>query len=269
MTGLRSVVGLCLLCALGISAIAASGAAASNGTTAVTCKEKKEPGGKGFSRAHCSAADAVTEGAKYEHVAIAEETATKVKATNANTSGETTGSTTVKLQSTQSGTPLELQATGWEGTGSMFNTKDPETGEHYVQEEGTVTFTGVTVTKPAGKGCEVEGGSIKTNQLSVTSQEQGMALKFVPKFAEPFASFNMKGCSTGALNGLYEIKGSLLGHPDGAVVTFVHSEVTAQGTLSMRGQKCGLEGTVTISGKDEAAGDASFTALSITTVETP
>lgn len=268
MIGLRSVVGFCLLCALCFSAIAASGAAASNGTTAFTCKEKKEVGGVGFSREHCSAADVASEGAKYEHVAVAEETATEVVATNANTKNETTEPTTVKLLSVISGTPIEIQGTGWTGSGLMVNTKDPGTGEHYVQEEGTVTFTGVTVTKPAGKGCKVATESVKTNQLSVTSKGQGDALKFAPKEGTTFATVTIEGCSIGALNGACALTGSLVGHPDGAVVSFKHSEITTQNTLSFGGQKAGLEGTVTIRGRDQAVG-GTFTPLSITTVETP
>jgi hypothetical protein len=249
--------------------------AATHGTTGFTCKKKKEKGGAGFSRAHCASADVVSEGAEYEHVAIAENTTTEVKGSNAKTSGETTTSTIVKFKSVVAGSEVELQATGWEGSGSMENRRDAETGEHYVQEEGSLTFTGVTVTKPAGKGCKVltgaggAEGTVDTNQLSVTSKGQGDALKFQPKEGTTFLNFTLSACSVGALNGTVTVTGSLTGNPDGAVVSFSHSKVTEQGTLKCGSQKAGLEGIVTISSRDPILEETEFTPLSVTTVETP
>lgn len=269
MTGRKSLAALCMLCALGFSAIAVQSAAgASKGTTAFTCVSvtpAKETAG--FSKSHCKAEDAVSTNANYEHVAVAANTATEIKGTN---------STTMTLKTIQAGVTVELQASGLSGEGWMENALDAGTGEHYVRDEGKTVFTGVTVTQPAGKGCRVftdnegsEGaeGALDTNTLAVTSTGQGDRLKFSPAAGEVFATFIMAGCSNGSLNGTWQITGSLTGVPDGATVNFSHTEGTSEGTLKARGQKAALGGTVAISSKDPL--DETFHPLSVTTVETP
>src|SRR5262245_46064859 len=61
----RSIIGICLCCALMVSAIAAQAASAANGTTAFTCKKvTKAVGTAGFSDAHCKSP--VESNAEYE-----------------------------------------------------------------------------------------------------------------------------------------------------------------------------------------------------------
>jgi hypothetical protein len=271
MTGRRTIAGLCMLCALGLSVFAAqSASAASKGTTLFTCK-KTGPGG-GFTKAHCKASDAGS--GEYSHVAISPETTTEITGTTENTEGVATPS---KLESVQAGVAEQLESKlahilpevggvkSW-----VKNRIDLETGEHYFHGEAWVLYTEVTVTKPAGKGCKVKGGQIQTNKLTFTSTGQGDEVKFEPAVAgEPFATFEVEGCTVAALNGKYEVKGSVKGQPDGATINFTHLNSTAQGTLSLRGQKAGFESSATIKGTEVPAGDAVDTPLSVTTVETP
>jgi len=90
MIRLKTLIGACVVCALVLSAVVAQSASAV-GTTGFTCKEKKEPGGAGFSDAHCKSE--VATGAKFEHVAIPEGTQTEGRVTNEKTASETTAST--------------------------------------------------------------------------------------------------------------------------------------------------------------------------------
>lgn len=281
MTGRRAIVGLCMLCALVFSAIAAqSASAASNGLTAFTCKavtpniEKTE----GFSKEHCTEADKVTTKANFEHFAIAEETTTQITGGNTTTGGAKENAI---LKSTQAGVKEALEAKTVEkkpGTEAwMKNRKDPTTGEHYIEGEGILTYTEVEVTEPAGKGCKVfesEGVNekmVSTKKLKATSKGQGMGLKFEPAEGTVFSEFVISGCSVAALNGVYKAEGSLVANVNGATLTTTEEEVTTQGNLKLRGQKAGLGGVLTIRGYDEAAGqkEGEDTALSATTVATP
>lgn len=262
MTGHRSVAGLCLLCALFLSALAAqSASAATNGTTAFTCKN--EGPGHAFSKAHCTAADAV--GGEYEHVAIPEGTTTQVVGTAGTTEG---GKEVTKLKSVFAGVSLEIQAKGLDLEGTLTNSK-AESGEHFVHGEGKVIYTEATVTAPAKPGCKVKGEKVETKQVSSTSAGQGDALKFTPTSGETFTEFELEGCFPTALNGVYKVTGSVKGVPDGATIKFGHTETTTQGTLSLRGQKAGVEGSITMNGRTPFSEETVYTPLSVTTVETP
>jgi hypothetical protein len=289
MTGRRAIVGLCMLCALAFSAFAAQGAAAATkGTTAFTCK--KEASGSTFKTEHCKASDGA--GTAYGHVAIAQDTTTELELTNAKTNAATTGSTPAQLHSVFSGVELELEATTVSGSGSMFNRKDATTGEHFIEGEGTITFSGVKVTKPAGKGCKVftdnagvkgEEGVVHTNVLTATSKpssEQGDNLKYTPKEGQVFAAFIIEGCEGNeiikAFNKTYEVKGSIKseeGDTSGATAIFNRGTsttgTTGQGTLTLNGQKAGINGKGTYLGRDKTLEEKVFTPLTATTVETP
>lgn len=261
-----------MLCALAFSAFAAqSAAAATKGTTAFTCKEVAT--GAQFSDAHCKTAKAG--GSGFAHVAIAQGTTTKITGTNETTGG---AKQTALLRSTQSGVEEELQAKVVEGSGSLINTID-ESGEHHVHATGTITYKEVSVTKPAGKGCEVyedtekaeEGalGVVKTKEITGTSTGQGDRILIKPAVGEVFATFIITNCSLAALNGTYEVKGQLTATTEGATLVATEGDVTTQNTLKLRGQKAGLDGILTIKGKDETIPDTVYTPISVTTVETP
>lgn len=273
MTGRRAILGLCMLCALAFSAVAAQSASAITGTTAFTCKGVTPGTGK-FKAAHCKPTDAGT--GNFEHVAVAENTTTDITGTNEKTGPETKTSSITRLHSVISGVEVELSATGVHGEGTMVNKKTAE-GEHFAEGSGQIHYTGVEVTKPAGKGCKAyskkpsEGGvekTITTNVLSATTKGQGDRLQFNPPAGGIFVEFYVEGCTIAALNGPYKVEGSIKGTPNGATTVFERAETTAQGTLKLRGQNAGIEGELTISGKDTALGDPEFTPLSVTTVTT-
>jgi hypothetical protein len=261
MTGSMLKAGYCLLCALLLCAIAAQPAAAvtPGGSTAFTCKKKAEPGGVGFSKAHCKAEDAVGTGAEYEHVEIPTRTPTALEVSSKDTAGS---NQPTKLKSTISGINVELRASEVSGTGSLENSLSP-TGEHSAHGSLVLTYNKVSVTAPAEEKCKVKGEKVVTKSLTVTTsgQEGGVLLK--PTEGTLLASFELEGC-TAAINGSYEVKGSISCPVNGATVNCTHSATTALGTLTMRGQKVGIEGSLTAQGKDTALGDPSFTPLSTT-----
>jgi hypothetical protein len=267
MTGRKTVLGLCMLCALALSAVAAQGASA-KGTTAVTCVV----GSGTLHGAHCLETGTA---AASKHVTFGT-TPTELSGTNANTASETTAARESILKETIAGTELELKSTGLSGTGSMTNSESG--GEMIASGSGTITYSGVTVAKPAGKGCKVftdvtatktkgAEGVIDANVKATTlGQEEGkpMFLKFEPSSGTAFATFFVE-CTTkvAALEGTWEITGSIKCPTSGATVLCSHEETTTQNTLKGKGSKAGLDGALTIKGK--ASTDASFTPLSVTT----
>jgi hypothetical protein len=266
----RTAIGLCMLCALVFSAFAAQSAfAASKGTTAFTCVK-----GQGTLRGeHCLSTGAAA--AEYGHVAIAENATTELSGTNGKTANETTESSVARFKETIAGVELELSATGGEGSGTLVNKKDATTGEHYAEGSGTLAFTGVVVTKPI-KGCrvytdETKGveGVVDTKPLKATTKGQGDSIKFEPGSGVTFATFFIAGCSPSipAIEGIWEITGSLKCPIAGATASCTHAEVTAANTLKGKGNKAGLEGSVTLSGRANS-GDT-YKPLASTTVETP
>jgi hypothetical protein len=275
MNGRRAIVGLCMLCALVVSAFAAQSASAteSKGTTAFTCKPvipAKET--KGFSKAHCKPEDAVNTEAKFEHVEIPESTTTKITGNNKDTEGKAVHST---LVSTAFGATVELTAKTLTGEGWMTNAKDPTTGEHYAHGEGTITYTDVTVVKPAN--CVVDthdgtltpgpSGIVHTEPLKATTKGQGDRLKFEPKEGTTFAKFWITGAGC-PFNQTFTVTGSVNAPVDGATTNATEADTTSQNTLKLNGAKAGISGTLTIEGKDEVAKDTTYEPLSATTVET-
>jgi hypothetical protein len=281
MTGRRAIVGLCMVCALLVSAFAAQSAAAiPTGTTAFTCKAVTPniEGTVGFSKAHCKTTDAVTTKASFEHFAVAQNTPTELEVTNANTNATTNGSTVARFHSTVAGTKFELQATGVSNMGGVLeNMLDPVSGEHTIhtpksEPAFTLTYTGVT---EALLGCSVTGlpggaGVIETKELTASSAGQGDAIKFTPP-GGVFAEFEAKGPA--GCPGTVKVFGSVIGRPDGATISSDPTKVTEEKTLRIgnatNGPLAGYGSTVTVLGKDKAAGDTSFTPLSVTTVATP
>jgi len=225
----NSILGLCLLCALAVSAFAVPSTSAASSTTAVTCVAGE--GTNYFSDSHCK-----TGGSGYGHIAITEKTTINIY-----------GGLSV-LRSTQSGINVEIESTSLTGEGTMENVL--EGGEHIAKGNGVITYHGVSVKAPAGKGCSVAGGQVVTTELSATTAGQGMGLKVTPTAGETFAEFEVTGCAGNealkALNGTYKVTGSVIGTPEGATTVTTHAGTTAQGTLKTRGQKSGIAGALEI-----------------------
>lgn len=267
MNSRRTIVGLCMLCALVVCALAAQGANASKGTTAFTCK-KAATEGAGFKKAHCTPNDAVGSKAEFQHVAIAEGTTTEISGTNSNTSSNTEQSTTVQLKHPVTGINYEIQAGKVSGLGSVTNAVDPVTKEHYVHGTFVVTFEEIVITQPGGGVCSISGGSIKSVEMTATTKGQGDFVLFQPKEGSQLTEYTIVGASCPeAIKGTYKTTGSVKCPLEGATVVCSHNATTELGTLINRGGVTGIEGKMTLSAREFK--EEALTATSVTTVETP
>jgi len=273
MNGRRAIVGLCMFCALLLSAFAAQGAsAASNGTTAFTCVST--PGSGTFKAAHCKPSDAG--GTGFTHVEVAENTTTEVSITSEKTNAGTTAATPTIFKAVVGGVELKLESTEVHGTGTMENKKDPTTGEHYIEGIANITYTNVKDVGPSA--CEVytdvgvgepdgEKGVVHA-EVVMTTKGQGDSIKFTPVGAN-FAQFNLRNCKNAGINNTYKVIGSATCKPDGATINCNHAELTTAKTLRLQsavGPVAGYESSVTVSAR--AKGGGAFTPLSVTTKET-
>lgn len=286
MIGRKAIAGLCLLCALAFSAIAAQGAAAaSKGTTAFTCV--KGAGAQELRGAHCLTTGSAPK--EYGHVEIKEGTTTEITYTNANTAAETTASTPVRYHITLSGIEAEITAITVSGKGSLTNKKEEPTkeeeekgvvkGEHYVHGIGTMTFSGMSMPKPAPGGiivCKVKQAEITTKELKATTTGQGDNLKFEPASGTTFAEFDVESVAgqicPEAIVGKYVVSGSVKSQPvEGMSATgqFSRTATTAEGTLKTRAKTVGIESLRTITGKDPTIEGDGYKPISVTTIETP
>jgi hypothetical protein len=239
MTKLKTMFGLCMLAALAVCAFAAQGASAN---TAFECVSTGGAGGVGFSDAHCKTA--VGSGAAFKHVAIPVNRSKTITITNITTGSERS---VAKLKTVQSGVTIEFQAKEVEGTGSIENKVSGS--EMWVEGKGNITFKGVTVTAPAGKGCIAIGSAVEvipTKPLVGTTKGLTGQLRFSPETGTTIAEFTLSGCSITALNHVYVMTGSVIGNTVGTTTNFEHTATTAQGTLFLFSQKTGLEGSLTL-----------------------
>jgi hypothetical protein len=105
MTARKVPAGLLLLCALVLSAFAASSASAA-GTTVFTCEPV--PTGAEFKDEHCTTAQ--VGGAGFKHTAIAAGVATEVTGTNEKTASSTTAATPAIFHLVLSTVPVTITA---------------------------------------------------------------------------------------------------------------------------------------------------------------
>jgi len=263
MTGRRAIFGLCMLCAMAFSAIAAQGAAAETGQTAFTCVSTATT--KQFSSEHCVPGET---GTAFGHVAITEETHAKLS--NEKTNTTTTGPTNTTLKETIAATNLELESTGAvEGLGTLKNQEVGGVMQGFAQSDANgITFNGVNVVAPAGKGCKVfednngvkgAQGVVKTKPVkghtSVAKEVIGgvetevHSVTIEPVTAPVFATFFIE-CEPGKvpaeLEGTWEVTGTLQCPTHGATIVCEHNTVTEQKVLKGKGAKAGLAGKATI-----------------------
>jgi hypothetical protein len=241
MSARRAILGLCMICALFASAIAASGASAQ---TAVTCAANTTTGAEQFSDGHCKTA--ATGNGGFKHVTF---TATEAAPTSIKLSNEVTPGVKPKsiLKSTIAAAPFVLEATTVEGTGTLWNGVSGT--EMFAAGKGTIIYKGVTNPSP---GCTVTGlpggaGQINTKALKASTLGLTNELKFEPETAPIFAEFELTGCT---IAGTYKVVGTLKGQTKGATTVFKHETVTGEKTLrigSATGPVAGLEGEVVIS----------------------
>lgn len=265
MNGRRAIVGLCMLCALLVSAFAAQSASAvTKGTTMFTCVEGG--GLKDWGDAHCSEGTG-----KFGHVEVAENTTTHT--TYKNTSIQ-------KFESTVAGTKFALTSESLHGTGSATNLKEAEgedKGEHWIHGTNIeLTYSEVKTTVPkcgvSGVPAEPKGGPgmVTTKPLTATTTTKGDSLVLSPMEGEVLAEFQFTGAECPLVSaGTVKVVGSITCKPKGATLTCNHEEVTTAGTLrlgSKFGTKAGYDGTSTVTGADKV--EETTKPLSVTTVET-
>lgn len=249
MTAHRSIVGLTVLCALVFSAFAAANASAA-GTTVFTCV-KGTPAE--FGNADCTSTAGTKE---WRHVEVAAGTSTPIQTKAVNTQ---------VLTGTLGGFEVKLTATGVEvntETGNVNTVKNNAGPPMTFSGETRLTYTGVTVDKPAG--CKVAGGMITTEQLKFNSINKGTGKKETGVNFEPtagatatFAKVPLSECSAPSLDGTYPVKGSVVGYTTspGAILAFSNESES----LTLGGNPAVLTGETTQSNR------TSGTALSATT----
>jgi len=127
------------------------------------------------------------------------------------------------------GATLENPSGGGDGTGSA------EVKYKGCKAEG----------KWAEKGCKVTPGAGIATKLDVAVIDGKAEVTLAPKSGETLASFTFAECSNGALNGVWEMKGSMRGlYSNAASQIEFNAETTAQVSLTQRGQKTTAVGTI-------------------------
>jgi hypothetical protein len=248
-----------------ISVTTAQGGA--SGLEAFTCS--RSAGERQFASSHCVPGET---GTAFGHVAITEETQAKLshEKTNATTTGPTNGI----LKETIAGTNLELESTGVvEGLGTLKN--EEVGGVMQAGTKGQITFNGVIVKSPAGQGCvvrESSGGTlgvvktkpIKGHTTVVTDKENGEgtaaerhSVILEPSSGTVFATFWIEctGSVPPALQGNWEITGTITCPTHGATIGCNHTTLTEQNTLKGKGSKAGLQGKATITAGKSPEGE--------------
>ena len=215
------LIGICICVAFVISGLSAQSATALRW---YTCSDTAAV--KDFSNATCSKKETPK---TFGHTAIP---------VGELTVGMDISTTALLLKGTHAGVKLAVKAAEVTGTNNISNL---ETTEAYAHGEGSLIFEGVTVTEPAGKGCKVKGGSFTSNKLETTTLKQGEFLLFQPASGTVIAEFTVEGCSVSSLNTTYQLDGSFKGVPSGATIALTHTEITAQGTLTLGGLPAGIE----------------------------
>jgi hypothetical protein len=257
MTGRRATVVLALLCTLVVSAIAAPSAVALRGTTAYTCKPIKEPTDEtfGFTDEHCDNAIFGKE-SKFVHEEITPGTTTQITATNNETGGK---NSTPRLEFTAAGVTVEIRA------GSFLTCKEKTTLKNGLLSKQMIAsgefcgeFSALEVAQPVGGKCKVKGGVIQltaesfwTSLVAEVSKKEEMSVAFSPPTGKNFATFELEGCTAGALNKMYSVEGSAV---QANVSTEVNSFIGA--TLSFQ---TGPTGEALKVNKAQAHFDGTFT----------
>jgi hypothetical protein len=234
----RTIISLVAACAVGLSAIAASGAMA--GATAYTCVESGSVGPSKFSDPDCKV---VAPGGNFGHVEIAEHTTLKmVSLTNAVFVSKIFGAT------------VQLEATGLECVGCTFENKLVG-GVMEVTGELAFTFTGVQVV--GMPGCEVVGAKsedIGTRPLKfTTTSASGATIEPVtpPTVAEfKIVTKPTKTCTVAG--GPYKLEGKIPVTFNGAIMTI--NVTSASGALKLDGTALGLKAETTLSGGKPESG---------------
>jgi hypothetical protein len=175
-------------------------------------------------------------------------------------------SSTLALKGTILSSEAELTATGVSCSGKLWN---EGTGESTMAVgKGTLSFTGITVSKPAG--CKLNGeanGSAKLTTESLTIDVQMHAVSGVETskpvvvfkpVGEKFATIKLTGC---AAEGSYKVTGSTLGEASNNTgVSAVNQPLTFNTTTNEAGSLilAGNPATITGEANNELTGGEGF-----------
>jgi len=255
----RTAVGLSLLCALSVCALAASSAGASRGTTAFNCATESSPTDVtiGFEDEHCTKV-VFGEGAKQVHEELKPGTKTQLSVTNTNSEKK---SVNPKFKTTVLGVEVALEAKKFTSCKEKSTVENKENGSKQMEAAGEFCgeFTEVTVSKPAG--CSVKGGVITLNEKGqgktvVKEPKAGqyeMYVEFSPPESKVFTTISLEGGECALKGSKIEVTGSAK-----ATVT------TEEGCVLVEGPKlqfttAGTEGTLK-AGASKAMFEGTFTA---------
>jgi hypothetical protein len=228
-----------LLLAVGL--LVASSASAE--ATAKTCEPAPLSGFGDYNDEHCTTSGGFDD---FKRTGFIHFLITLFTGTNSRTASSTTAAEVSKLSGTLSGLETEIQCTGVSSSGSMENSETAASGT------GTIFYSGCTVTKPAGRGCTVKGGSVTTKTLKgSTAGQTGTNLKVEANSGTELASVTLENClNNKPPNTSYPVAGSLVAPTSGATATTTVSATKAAGTLTFGGNPAGLEGATTLSGEN-------------------
>jgi hypothetical protein len=232
MSGPRSIIGLALVGALLACAVSASSASA-KGTTAFTCVAVAA--NREFEDEHC-AKGKVDANAGFKHEEIEVGTTTEVTATN-NVTGAETSPAVIHLNI--AGFELIIDSEAVQATGScrnetVGNEKIGKEMQNHCKEVVTI-FTQLKTTPESFK-CEVLGGELRTNNMTVLTREtetgKGPGLNYTPEAGAgtPFIEFKLGGASCVIGKEVtIKVTGNAVGVPSGSTVTFNEKSTTGVG----------------------------------------
>ena len=255
MTARQAVLGLCAICAVSLSAVAAPSAMAVSQTAVECTTTGTQTGTTKFSDEHCKVENAA--GPRY-HVAIPAATAVATEWTNLTTGSEREPA---KLKATIASLETIIEAKKYRASGTIENKLSGT--EMYVEGlTNAVVLEEVTVTNRA---CEFVGinpsgaktfSKIETQPVRGTTKEQlAGTIKFEPQAgsSSKFGEFELSGASCpAALKGLYPVFGVIISNKtEGATDPFKHTTVTSEPAPQLRlksatGPLAGIEGKITI-----------------------
>ncbi len=235
MSRRMTIIGLAALCALALSAVAATGASA--GTTAFTCVSGGAAGPNKFTDEDCVTVNNTT--GTFGHTAIPPNTLTTLKINKL---------TNPKLEGKLFGANVTLEGTGVECVGCSAENKEVGGVMEVTGTGGTLTFTGVKVVGLEEK-CEVVGTKVEditTKPLKFTTTvSTGATLE--PETGTTLAEFSIKAktgkeCSVAGSN--FKVTGKSAATLKGAKLTV---NVTKEsGELKLEGEKAALKGEGTV-----------------------
>jgi hypothetical protein len=241
-----------LLCAF----MAQNSPAAESGTFAATCV--KGAGADNYTDAHCDSTSGGGPGTgSYGIEQFTESSTAGVEATNAATKNSTTEATQSVLEVTIAGVAIKLEATTMSATGAVENKTEGEV--HKILGSGiTITYTGVSVIKPANCKVHSPGKAAETVVTKTLKSESvegtPMTEKFSPKEGTVLAELEFEGASC-AISGITaNVTGTVSGEPSGQMTaeevnttgaTLIVNVTKASAQLKVGVQNASLTATTT------------------------